>query len=66
VTALSEYLAENNPGEWDGFMTEFFKAYEYIEDHLKPITFQFLRPWTRLWVTAPDDSHPEFIDAFTE
>jgi hypothetical protein len=61
VVSLSEDLAEHNPESYDGFISEFFKAYKYTERTCKSAMLCFLRPWIKHWV-ADIDSHPEYID----
>jgi hypothetical protein len=61
VVSLSEDLAEHNPESYDGFISEFFKAYKYTERTCKSAMLCFLRPWIKHW-SADIDSHPEYID----
>jgi hypothetical protein len=63
VTTLSEDIAKHNPDCFDGFLTEYFKVYDLIEDSCKPVTFLFLNPWIRQWAAAIDE-RPDFVGLF--
>jgi hypothetical protein len=63
VTAVSEDVAEHNPDSAEGFISEFFKAYRYVDDACKPAAFYFLRPWIRHWA-ASIDHLGQFIEVF--
>jgi hypothetical protein len=47
VTALSEDVASHNPQCYDGFLSEFFNVYKYVEKQCKPVTLHFIRPWIK-------------------
>jgi len=64
VRKISQDLADNNPTCYNEFLSEFFKAYEYVKPvETRPVVFSYLVPWIELYASSPN-SQPQFIEKF--
>ncbi|OHT14012.1 hypothetical protein TRFO_15657 [Tritrichomonas foetus] len=69
VQQLSEDIAENNPESFSGFLSEYFKVFNYVSMSSKPYTFLYLKPWIHLYANDIDNQPnitDNFLKAFSE
>ena len=65
VESVSSDIASHHPDQVIGFLDEYFKVYEYLDNDWKGATLLYLRPWIGIY--AQDISKkPEFLKKLFE